>query len=207
MPAAGKSAGWSRARIRKSSSARWPSQPRLHRSTTATPRSSIASSCGASGRRRLTVCSARRSASRSSGARASIPSTRARGPGSTESQRVLARHRRAEARRLRATAALAASREPPLDPAQRAAAALDARELWPRVADAIAGLPAGERDALLLHVWEDLPYEEIAAALGIPIGTVRSRLNRARRRLRELTARCGEQTLAPSAARDGKIES
>ncbi|HEU4427353.1 MAG TPA: RNA polymerase sigma factor [Myxococcota bacterium] len=121
--------------------------------------------------------------------------------------RVLAHHRRSEARRLRATAALAASRETPLDLPQRTAASLDARELWPRVADAIAGLPAGERDALLLHVWEDLPYEEIAAALGIPIGTVRSRLNRARRRLRELTAPSGEETLTPSAARRGKIES
>ena len=36
-----------------------------------------------------------------------------------------------------------------------------------------------ERDALVLHVWEGLSYEEVADALGVPIGTVRSRLNRA----------------------------
>ena len=47
-------------------------------------------------------------------------------------------------------------------------------------------LPEGERDALLLFVWEELGYDEIATALGVPVGTVRSRLNRARLRLREL---------------------
>ena len=55
-----------------------------------------------------------------------------------------------------------------------------------RVADAVTSLPQPERDALVLHVWEGLSYEEIAVALGVPIGTVRSRLNRARTRLREL---------------------
>ncbi len=47
-------------------------------------------------------------------------------------------------------------------------------------------LPEGERDALLLFVWEELGYDEIAAALDVPVGTVRSRLNRARMRIREL---------------------
>ena len=69
-----------------------------------------------------------------------------------------------------------------------------AAELWPRVADAVTALPEPERDALVLHVWEGLSYEEVADALGVPIGTVRSRLNRARGRLRELTdASGGEQ--------------
>jgi RNA polymerase sigma factor (sigma-70 family) len=45
-------------------------------------------------------------------------------------------------------------------------------------------LPTGDRDVLLLYAWEALSYEEIAVALDIPIGTVRSRLNRTRRRLR-----------------------
>ena len=43
-----------------------------------------------------------------------------------------------------------------------------------------------ERGTLLLFAWEDLPYQSIAEALELPIGTVRSRLNRARARLREL---------------------
>ena len=51
--------------------------------------------------------------------------------------------------------------------------------------DAVAELPSAERDTLLLYVWEELSYEQIAAALDIPVGTVRSRLNRARARLRD----------------------
>jgi RNA polymerase sigma factor (sigma-70 family) len=66
------------------------------------------------------------------------------------------------------------------------AAALDARVLFPRVADAIESLPDDEREALLLFAWEELPYQSMAEALELPIGTVRSRLNRARAHLREL---------------------
>jgi RNA polymerase sigma factor (sigma-70 family) len=97
---------------------------------------------------------------------------------------LLAKHRRGEARRLRANARIAAS----LETADRraGAAALDARVLFPRVADAIETLPDGEREALLLFAWEDLSYQSMAEALELPIGTVRSRLNRARARLREL---------------------
>jgi RNA polymerase sigma-70 factor, ECF subfamily len=50
---------------------------------------------------------------------------------------------------------------------------------------ALAGLHRKERDVLLLIAWGDLSYEEVAQALGIPVGTVRSRLNRARRKVRE----------------------
>jgi len=99
---------------------------------------------------------------------------------------ILAKHRRREARRLRATARLVAERSAPADLADGVAASVDAAEQWPRVSELIAELPDGERDALLLFVWEQLSYEEIAASLEIPIGTVRSRLNRVRRRLRAL---------------------
>ena len=53
------------------------------------------------------------------------------------------------------------------------------------VAAAVAELPKDERDALLLVAWADLSYEDVAVALGVPIGTVRSRLARARRRVRD----------------------
>jgi len=99
---------------------------------------------------------------------------------------ILAKHRRREARRFRATARLMAERSASVDVAEGVAASLDAAELWPRVSKTISELPDGERDALLLFVWEQLSYEEIAASLEIPIGTVRSRLNRVRRRLRTL---------------------
>lgn len=106
---------------------------------------------------------------------------------------LVARHRRAEARRLRATVRLWARRETGDDVAQRTADAVSASALLPDVVEMIEQLPDGERDALLLHVWEDLTYDEIADALAIPIGTVRSRLNRARGRLRELVALGDEQ--------------
>lgn len=99
---------------------------------------------------------------------------------------VIAKHRRTEARRLRATTALAARRAVQDDPPERVALIVDAHELLPRIAEAIATLPIEERDALLLFAWEELSYDEIASALDVPVGTIRSRLNRARRRLREL---------------------
>ena len=52
------------------------------------------------------------------------------------------------------------------------------------VARALARIAKVDRDALLLLVWADLTYEDIATALGIPVGTVRSRIHRARARLR-----------------------
>jgi RNA polymerase sigma-70 factor (ECF subfamily) len=56
-----------------------------------------------------------------------------------------------------------------------------------------AQLPHREQDVVALCDWSDLSYEEAAAALGIPIGTVRSRLARGRRRLRELAGLSGPE--------------
>lgn len=104
---------------------------------------------------------------------------------------LIARHRRSEARRLRAMASLAslASRRIEGDHdvvGDRAAQHLDAENEWSAIVDAIDVLPNAERHTLMLFVWEDLSYEDIAAALDVPVGTVRSRLNRARRRLRDV---------------------
>jgi RNA polymerase sigma factor (sigma-70 family) len=63
-----------------------------------------------------------------------------------------------------------------------------AASLVPRLAGVLARLTAKERDVLLLVVWAGLTYEQTAAACAVPIGTVRSRLNRARRRLRAALA-------------------
>jgi RNA polymerase sigma factor (sigma-70 family) len=62
---------------------------------------------------------------------------------------------------------------------------LERQLLGPEVAAALQGIPAADRDALLLMAWADLDYEQIAQALDIPPGTVRSRIHRARQRLRE----------------------
>ena len=91
---------------------------------------------------------------------------------------LIGQHRRDEARRFR--------EQPPAVvavpcPADQVAASVAVRAA---LTAALAGLAAPERDVLLLVAWEDLSYAEVAAALGVPVGTVRSRLNRARRKLR-----------------------
>ena len=108
---------------------------------------------------------------------------------------LLLKQRRGEARRLRASARMV-DRSGAAD-GRASAAALDARVLFSRVADAIETLPDGEREALLLFAWEELPYERVAEALELPIGTVRSRLNRARARLRELLDGKGKDRVRP----------
>ncbi len=99
---------------------------------------------------------------------------------------VAAKHRRSEARRLAATARLAARSLPADDPTGQVDAVIDASHSFARVVAVLAALPDAERDAILLYAWEDLAYEEIAAIQQVPVGTVRSRLARARQRLRTL---------------------
>jgi RNA polymerase sigma-70 factor (ECF subfamily) len=96
---------------------------------------------------------------------------------------VLRRHARASVRHLRALSRL----DPyPLearhdeDVSDRVSAEAAGREL----AAGLARLNQHERDVLLLVAWEGLGYEEVALALGIPLGTVRSRLHRARTKMR-----------------------
>lgn len=89
---------------------------------------------------------------------------------------IIGDHRRAERRRLRTLERIAVrGKAAPHDPA--------AASLAPEVVRALRRLRAEERDALLLVVWGELSYDEAARALGVPIGTVRSRIARARRRL------------------------
>ncbi len=92
-------------------------------------------------------------------------------------------HRRAEARRLRAYSREAGMTPPPPGGVE-VASQLDAARQARAAAAAIARLAPGDRDVLLLVAWADLGYEEVAQALGVPVGTVRSRLNRARTAVR-----------------------
>ena len=64
----------------------------------------------------------------------------------------------------------------------------------PELAGAIRALPAEEREVLLLVAWEQLTPAQAAAALGIPQGTARSRLHRARAALRPVLAGTGPDT-------------
>jgi RNA polymerase sigma-70 factor (ECF subfamily) len=78
--------------------------------------------------------------------------------------------------------------------ADHADAAIDRAEaalLGPALAEALDGVRADDRDTLLLMAWNDLTYHEVAEALDIPVGTVRSRISRARGRLRRSLAELG----------------
>jgi RNA polymerase sigma-70 factor (ECF subfamily) len=97
---------------------------------------------------------------------------------------LIGKHRRAEVRMWRAFARTGA--DPAVDGhAERIDNRVSAAAVQRDLAAALAGLSAGDRDVLLLIAWADLSYEETATALHIPVGTVRSRLNRARRKVRE----------------------
>jgi RNA polymerase sigma factor (sigma-70 family) len=69
---------------------------------------------------------------------------------------------------------------------------MDAVLAMRRVAKGLASMSEADREVLLLFAWANLSYEQIAAALDVPIGTVRSRLSRARRRIRELLGADGQ---------------
>lgn len=97
--------------------------------------------------------------------------------------REIARHRRTERGYLKAVAH--APREPVDDgPADRVAEEVTAWASRACVAAALLDLSARERELLLLIAWSELSYEEAAEALGVPIGTVRSRLSRTRQKVR-----------------------
>lgn len=86
---------------------------------------------------------------------------------------LLRRHWRSERRRLDAYA--------------RSGGRTDAELSGPLAAElaaAVKALPRREREPLLLLAWAELSYDEIAHALDVPIGTVRSRISRARTKLR-----------------------
>jgi RNA polymerase sigma-70 factor (ECF subfamily) len=104
----------------------------------------------------------------------------------------LLRHRaRSEERRLRAYARSGV--DPVVEELEGVPARIDAQRTGPRLAAALARLSAGEREVVLLYAWAELSYEEIAVALELPVGTIRSRLSRARGRLRHELS-CGAET-------------
>jgi RNA polymerase sigma factor (sigma-70 family) len=103
------------------------------------------------------------------------------------------RHWRTERRRLRAYARTGS--DPIGDESSEVERRVDAMAAAPQLAAALASLSGGEREVLLLFAWADLSYEEISAALGIPTGTVRSRLSRARAHVRELMWPTGQVSI------------
>jgi RNA polymerase sigma factor (sigma-70 family) len=111
-------------------------------------------------------------------------------------RRVLANHQRAEVRRDRLGARFRDQLEAVVpDPA-------DAVVLDSAVRAALAGLGEADRELVTLSVWEELEPREIATVLGVSSDVVRTRLRRARTRLRELLTEIDGHELAP----DGHAE-
>lgn len=96
---------------------------------------------------------------------------------------LISRHNRAEIRQYRALArtgvdAVSEGHE------DHVAVRVDAQAHRGRLAAALAEIPKRDRDVLLLVAWAELTSERAGEALGIPAGTARSRLHRARKRIR-----------------------
>lgn len=110
---------------------------------------------------------------------------------------IATNHMRKESRReIRELRAYARSGIDPVaaDPMQEADQRLDAQQLERDLARGLASLKADDRDALLLLSWGELSYPEIAEAQDVPVGTVKSRISRARRHLR---AALGDDEVLP----------
>jgi RNA polymerase sigma factor (sigma-70 family) len=97
---------------------------------------------------------------------------------------VVRGHVRSEQRRYRAVARAASERAPSGNVPDESDDRIAAASMRAPLAAALAGLKTRDRDVLLLFAYAQLSYEEIATVLDVPIGTVRSRLNRARRQTR-----------------------
>jgi RNA polymerase sigma factor (sigma-70 family) len=91
---------------------------------------------------------------------------------------LVGQHRRDEVRQYRIRRAAVPEQDVP-GHADRVAAGVTAQAVRTLLAAALAELSAADRDVLVLIAWEQLSYEEAARAIGVPVGTIRSRLHRA----------------------------
>jgi RNA polymerase sigma factor (sigma-70 family) len=98
---------------------------------------------------------------------------------------LISQHRRDEARQLRLRNAIGPDPDV-ASHAERVVAQVAAQAMGQLLGTALAELSTGDRDVLLLVAWEGLTYDQVATALDIPVGTVRSRLNRARKLVRDV---------------------
>lgn len=96
---------------------------------------------------------------------------------------LMRRHFRTERRRLHAYARAASRQVEPPEGWDEVVDRLDARAYAGAIAAALATLSLRDYEVVTLHCWSALSHEQIATALGIPKGTVKSRLNRARRQV------------------------
>ena len=98
------------------------------------------------------------------------------------SAKVISQQLRADGRRARALAAAPVPR-PAEMPVDDIADRITAAQLRPRMLSALGELSPADQELVFLVAWAELSYDEVAQALEIPLGTVRSRLHRARARI------------------------
>jgi RNA polymerase sigma factor (sigma-70 family) len=103
------------------------------------------------------------------------------------------RNRRRSERRYRAALARVPAARPEADFGEDVVERIDDERRMRRALSLLAKLPRSQQDVVVLCAWSGLSYEDAAFALGVPVGTVRSRLARARRALQELDAAAGHQ--------------
>ncbi len=119
----------------------------------------------------------------------------------------LLRNHHRSLRRHRAALARVPPPEPYPDHAEDLASRLDDERRMRSILKAVSQLPLHDQEILSLVAWGGLSYEEAAEALGHPVGTVRSRLSRARARLRELVQGSGHvlgESVAKVATKGGE---
>jgi RNA polymerase sigma factor (sigma-70 family) len=115
---------------------------------------------------------------------------------------LIGRHRRSETRLLRALART--GHEPHTEPfTDRVDAEVSAGATGQQLARALARLSAPHRDTLLLVAWGDMTYEQAALALGVPVGTVRSRVSRARKAIRRAFGEVDPSALSEDSTAEG----
>ena len=102
----------------------------------------------------------------------------------------------ARRRKARPSASMDAMTEAGYDPPSREAGPYEQMEKTERMAllrSSIAALPEDQRMAFSLTVLEEVPYEEAAEQLGVAVGTIKSRVNRAREKILKLCGHGAEQ--------------
>jgi len=121
--------------------------------------------------------------------------------------RVAAKHRVTEAKHWRAVEASITGSNPTTDGGiDEAGGRIDAAAAMRALAPRIAALSIKDRETLLLYAWGDLKAEEIAVALGIPVGTVWSRINRVRRKIAPPGSRTARLTWIAKEMDDGTLD-
>ena len=118
---------------------------------------------------------------------------------------LVLKHGRSERRRLRAFAREHGQRVLVAEPYEAVDERLAASEEHQRVMNGLADLRDVDRAVVLLLAWEGMSYEAAAEVLQVPLGTVKSRMNRARRSLRLLNEQSSQEKDRPDHPREGAI--